>query len=642
MYKQEQFDCRDRGTKSRVFSVQILCLSLIALIFAVTFGCQSLPKLDSTGESLCKWPEAGADRLSSSREAELERNVSGSSTCGDSIPCWQNVSQSTPLAPFGEESLRWTAQRSDGAVLFPRKYEGAGPVVVLEPRSIIAQVGTEVIMVASYIGPENEYLRVGEKLEWNLDGVGRFLTGNPRNGCLYCDIATSKKIDDHTMHTVTSSRLWRIHRGTATQTDDISILRGQSWTTVQSFQEGTSTISVLASNIDNWNHRTAGGQIHWIDASFFYPRSGVAPIGEAQTLQTAVYRNLTNEPRPGWIVRYEVVSGPQVGFGPNYDQTVEVATDDQGVAKVILNQREGLDGCTKLKIQVIRPASGSLERVVVDERVISRTWTGKAPLTLQFAGGNQQVDVGSRAPYSIHVTNLTDQTVDAVVRVNIPNGMTFAAAQPSPASQDNQTLTWLLDGIPPHGTIPIQFDMNVVAVGTYDFNARVERRTSSTLINPVQPVEPVRPGPPSPGPTDPFGPGTGSGNTGDPSGGNLPSSTYSSSPVQLIMVSPLPAQARVGEEFYAVVKAIKTGQVDSAIIQMVFPDGVSYMVKETGARHTSSEARPLEFNAIAFNTDYPINFISQNVGVQAISIRLLDGGNRSVLAEEHLTINIVP
>ena len=639
MYQRGQTRHCAESIKSRAVPVQMLCLPILALILCAALGCQSLPSLDPTGESLCKWPEAGADRLSSSRELELERNVSGNSTCGDTIPCWQNVSQSAPMPIHGEESNRWTAQHPDGAVLFPKKYEGTGPLVVLEPRSIIAQVGTEVIMVASYIGPENEYLRVGEKLEWNLDGVGRFLTGNPRNGCLYCDITSSKKIDDRSMLTVTSSRLWRIHRGTASQTDDVSILRGQSWTTVQSFQEGTSSISVLASDIDNWNHRTAGGQIHWIDASFYYPKSGIAPIGEAQTLQTAVYRRSTDEPRPGWLVRYEVVSGPPVGFGPNFDQTVEVMTDDQGVAKTILNQREGSDGCSKLKVQIIRPASGSQERVVVDERIISQTWTGKAPLTLQFAGA-ERVAIGSRAAYSMHVTNLTDQTVDAVVRVNIPSGMTFAAAQPAAAYQDGQTLTWLLDGIPPHGTIPIQFDMNVIAAGVYDFNARVERRTSSTLVNPAQPVEPVQPITPNSG--DLFAPTPGSDLGGDSGGGSTPSSTYNNSPARLTMVVPLPEQARVGEKFSAVIKAMKTGQVDSAIISMVFPDGVSYIVDETGARHTASEDRPLEFASIAFDTDYPINFVSQNVGVQSIAIRLLDGRTRSVLAEQHLTINVVP
>ena len=150
---------------------------------------------------------------------------------------------------------------------------------------------------------------------------------------------------------------------------------------------------------------------------------------------------------------------------------------------------------------------------------------------------------------------------------------------------------------------------------------------------PVQPVQPI-----SPGSGDLFAP-TPSSDTG---GGSTPSSTYNNSPARLTMVVPLPEQARVGEKFSAVIKAMKTGQVDSAIISMVFPDGVSYIVDETGARHTASQERPLEFASIAFDTDYPINFVSQNVGVQSIAIRLLDGRTRSVLAEQHLTINVVP
>lgn len=614
--------------------ITVLSLAVLAL----AGGCRSLPKLDATGESLCLWPESGAERLSTSRENELEKNVAGASSCGDSP--WVAAS-AVSADPIGQESLQWSAQRPNGAVLFPKSLSAAGPLVVLEPRSLIAQVGSEVVMVASFVGPDNERLRVGEALEWNLDGAGRFLTSNPKNGCLYCDALTTKKISDQSMTTTTSSRLWRIHRGTSTPTDDISILRGQSWATVQSFQEGTSTISVLASDIDNWSNRTAGGQIHWIDAAFYYPKSGISPIAEPQTLITSVFRKSSGKPRPGWIVRYEIISGPAAGFGPNFDQAVEIMTDDRGEAKTILTDRDGSDGPSKIKVQIIRPAAGSLERVVVDEKTVTHNWSGNAPFNLRFSGASS-VKSGERASFQMDVKNLTDTALDAVVRVNIPAGTSFAASQPAAAVVQNNVASWVLEQVPTGATQAIRFDLNILTAGNFDFDARVERKTASTILNtpPSMPTAPISAAPISATPPrDPFGLQS---NTSAPVAKQPPAPKQQLGRATLSFVKPFPASAAVGEEFSAVFKATKTGTFPAAIISMSFPEDIYYIVKETGDRHSGSAIEPLEFTAIQFDTDYPVHFIAEKAGVQAIEIRLLEESTRKTLASEKKTINITP
>lgn len=602
-------------------------------IVAFAAGCRSLPKLDATGESLCSWPQSGAERLSTSRENELEKNVAGTSSCGDSP--W--VSANTVSAgPVGQESLQWSAQRPNGAVLFPKGLSTQGPLVVLEPRSLIAQVGSEVVMVASFVGPENDRLRVGEALEWNLDGAGRFLTTNPNNGCLYCDAMTTKKISDQSMTTTTSSRLWRIHRGTSTPTDDISILRGQSWATVQSFQEGTSTISVLASDIDNWSNRTAGGQIHWIDAAFYYPKSGISPIAEPQTLITSVFRKSTGQARPGWIVRYEIVSGPAAGFGPNFDQAVEIMTDDSGEAKTILTDRDGADGPSKIKVQIIRPAAGSLERVVVDEKTVTHNWSGNAPFNLRFSGASK-VKSGERSSFQMDVKNLTDTALDAVVRVNIPPGTTFAASVPTATVVQNNVASWILEQVPAGATQVIRFDLDILTAGNFDFDARVERKTASTVLTapPSMPTAPISATPPR----DPFGLQS---DTSAPVAKQPPAPQQQEGRAALTFVKPFPASAAVGEEFSAVFKATKTGTLPAAIISMSFPEDTYYIVKETGDRHAGSVLEPLEFTAIQFNMDYPVHFAAEKAGIKAIEIRLLEESTRKVLASEKKTINITP
>lgn len=614
---------------------RIFALGVVFLVGAIlSGGCRSMPKLDSTGESLCLWPQTGAERLSTSRENELEKNVAGTSSCGDSP--WTSTTTLAASLPSGQESLQWSAQRPNGAVLFPKSLSVQGPLVVLEPKSLIAQVGSEVVLVASYVGPENERLRIGEKLEWNLDGVGRFLTGNPNNGCLYCDAMTTKKISDQSMVTTTSSRLWRIHRGTTTPTDDISILRGQSWATIQSFQEGTSTASILAPDIDNWTNRTAGGQIHWIDAAFYYPKSGISPLSEPQTLVTSVFRKSTGEPRPGWIVRYEIISGPAAGFGPNFDQAVEVMTDDRGEAKTVLTDRDGSDGPSKILVQIIRPAAGSLERVVVDEQTVTHNWSGNAPFNLRFSGA-ASVKAGERASYQMDVKNLTDRPLDAIVRVNIPPGTNLAAAQPAVTMVQNGVAAWVLEQVPAGAVQPIRFDLDVLTPGSFQFDARVERKTATTLLNtsPSTPVAPISTAPPR----DPFRLDS---DTSAPIAKQPPVIQEPQGKATLTFVKPFPASAAVGEEFSAIFSAAKTGTVPAAIISMSFPEDVYYIVKETSDRHRGSAAEPLEFTAIQFNMEYPVHFIAEKPGVKAIEIRLLEESTRKVLTSVKKTINITP
>ncbi len=596
-------------------------------------GCKSVPKIDPSGESLCIWKQAGAKQLSSSDEKALEQNVSGTSSCGDSP--WKEASVSpTENKWLGAEADEWSAQRPNGAVLFPQKLKADGPLVVLEPKSMIAQIGSEIVMVASFLGEDNERLRVGETLEWNIDGVGRFLTGNPRNGCLYCDFGNSKKIDDHTMKTVTSNRLWRIHRGTSSPNDDISILRGQSWTTIQSFQEGTTTVSILAPDIDNWHHRTAGGQIHWVDAAFYYPKSGIAPIGKEQLLSTSIYRKTTMTPRPGWIVRYEVLSGPSAGFGANFDQTVEIESSDDGEASVVFAEQSPVEGVSKIKIQIIRPSNGIMEKVVVDEQIISQTWTGNSPFSLSFTSGSGQVKPGARAQYGMTVTNLTNTPQDAIVRLSIPDGMNLAASNPTVSANQNQTAVWVLEGIPPQGNAAIAIDMDILSSGNHNLDARVEKKTANTPLIPSQSS-------PSPAMNDPGISSQGLDPFQYQSTPATPSISGSNSPAKILFTRDFPSSFKVNEIYSGILKVNRAGMIDSVVIQINLPSTTLYVDMASQTTHASRPDQPLNINVTDFNRDYPICFISNSVGIQEIEFKLLDSSGK-VLETVRKTVNITP
>ena len=602
-----------------------------AVVLSAAIGCKTLPKLDPSGESLCQNNQAGADRLSSSRENELASKLDDSSGCDQGV--WAPTVASAAAKPDGRQSVEWSSQRPNGAVLFPKNVSGAGPQVVLEPRSIIAQVGSEVVMVASYIGPDRQRLRTGEKLEWNLDGAGRFLTGNPKNGCLYCDFTQTQKLDDQSFVTSTSSRLWRIHRGTTTTADDISILRGQSWATVQSYQEGTSTVSILAPNIDDWTQRTAGGQVHWIDAAFYYPNSGMTPIGEPATLTTSVFRKTTDEPRPGWIVRYEILSGPAAGFGPGFDQAVDVQTDAVGQAKVLFSQRDATAGANKIRVQVVRPSGDSLERVVVDEKTISWNWSGSAIFSIQTQTPSSG-RAGGRQSYQLNVNNLSAMEQDAVVRMNVPAGVNIIASEPQVSVVANGVAAWVLERMPPRSTQAIRFDLDLPTAGTLNFNARVDQKTATSLIDsttaPSSSIsEPMdRPTPPS----DPFG------TASTPPAITNPKPADSA---KIRFTTEFPAQAKSGEEFSTLLSVSRTGQNAGTTLSMVFPQGVYYLDKKTGARHSGTAAQPLVFASIRLDKDYPVYFISEKTGPQTIEMRVLDTDSGKTLDTATKSIEIV-
>ncbi len=604
--------------------------------------------------------DKGTKALPASKEPKIQED-NAPSACD--ISPWKNVSADSSTLVTPRDSDRWLAQLPNGGVLFPRYLDAAGPKVVMEPRTIIAQVGTEVVMVASYVGEGNEYLKTGQKLEWNLDGTGHFLTSNPGGGCLNFDATATKRVSAKQMFTSTSGKLWRIHRGTSTPLDDITILRGQSWATVQSAEEGTTAVSVYADNIDNWGNRTASGQIHWIDATFRFPASTVTPVGQTIDLTTSVYRKTVPEPRSGWIVRYEVLSGPPAGFGPDGSSTVEIETDQYGHATVPLSQSSGGPGMNNIKIQVIRPASGGMERAVVDEKMISQFWSGDALFSLGLKGP-QSGTPGSRQSYEIEVTNRSSMPQNAVVRLSLPAGTRIAASTPAVSGYEGRTAVWELDGLPAKSRQLIAFDLDIDTSGVLTFDARVDQKGASyTTPNDLPPSAPpdddyanpirIPDSPPAPydsSPTPPTGP------SGD-AASTPPSLTETVPPPPASVPTPdtsghvvleadmFPAAISMNKEFNGRIKVTKSGDVPTSSISVILPDGVYFLQKDSSGqvvnRYTGNPD-PVVFNDFNYDEDYVLYFTADRMGEKDIRIRVVNRETNEVLARREITVNIVP
>lgn len=398
----------------------------------------------------------------------------------------------------------WSTQRPNGGALFPKSWDAPGPALVVAPDSIAAPVGSEVIVVASYIGEDSQYLRVGEKLTWDVSGGGRFVESNPNEnggpgifngeyqGCLDCKLLKkTKSVNSNSMTTTTSSQLWRITRGTPTKLDDVTVLRGQSWTSVTSADEGTSNVIVMSDSIGNWDKRRAVAEIHWVDAAFKFPESSIGMVNTNAELNTSVVRLTTAEPREGWTVRYEVLGG-DARLGADQTRKLDVTTDASGNAKVVMSQLRGAAGTAKIKASVIRPKSDKYKQVVVDSKTFFYTWTNVAPVTISLHSMQAQYQQGEEVDYQLTVNNLSDFAQNVVFELVIPRNARLISAEKGKPweydSPDKSLVRWHVIGVEPHKPYSVSFVVESLDGSPIELNARIVGSTPVGVAGSAQTV----------------------------------------------------------------------------------------------------------------------------------------------------------
>ncbi len=655
-YRFNQNFLTERSTANRCLSAffwknsAVKGLKIFIVLFCLSiFGCQSRV-FDNSGQCLfSSKSQEKAKTIGNSKEGELVRNTT-SSTGGKTDSPWAPTKaeegRKEPKIDTRDAAAYYTAQRPNGAVLFPNKLDRHGPCVVLEPGTLVAPVGEEVVLVASYVGPNDEYLRTGEKLKWTLDGVGKFQTNNPggllNGGCAdgssvqKCKLMPgSKKEYGDLLETTTSAKLWRIHRGTPTPLDDISILRGQSWVSIQSAQEGTSAVTVLADNIDNWNNRTAIANVCWLDAYFLFPKSGTAPAGQAQQLTTSVVRKSNpSEPRSGWLVRYEVISGPDAGFGPNFAKEIEVATNADGQANAVLTQRVPSNGTNQVLVKIIKPAADISDRVIAAEKQITQAWTGGSFFSLQILGASS-VKRNVPAAYKIQVTNLTSAPLSAILVLPIGPNVSLVNSVPN-AFIERGSAVWNLDNIPARKAIEVSFSLLSKDGGVIDLVPRIRRKDRGSALSADSGSNPgVRPPAASVVPSI-------SGSTSNPAAlpPSLPNNPASvpgtgiGGKLKFNIKKPAPATVRINEEFSFVLVLTNPENIklQNVLIDTYVPDGSAYV--SDGKRFTDRVVSfgNLPFSSVA-NKTLPFIYVGTTPGEKNISVKVTDPATKALLAE---------
>ncbi|MDR3109593.1 MAG: hypothetical protein LBU65_07900 [Planctomycetaceae bacterium] len=512
--------------------------SIIAIlaIFAQAIGCASLPNsgIDPSGERIFSRSLSDSCPLKSPFEdcalfgkkkaapfvpsAASPSPDSTASTTGNGLPgisgayASGNYSTTTTTSPnrTGSISTAMIPEATDGVGAARPIVPIQGPALVMTPREQIAPVGSEVILVSSFLG-NDQYLRTNEPVEWSLDGVGHIFSIDPGHICdpLLFDYKTAKKSTDKFALTKTSSHEQTIRRGTTDPRDDIRILRGQSWVSVNATKEGSTYVTAVATNMKDWSKRSDSATIHWVDAEWILPPTTIAVIGSTRTLTTTVRHKSNGVPRTGWVVRYEILGGPAAGFGTARTQRVDVETNADGQAAVELSQVELLPGTNAISIKVIRPASSeTIDRpVTLANENWRQVWASGNALTIAVTGP-PTMKLGGELPYKITVTNNGTASTGAVLALPVPSGMRYMRAVPLPipssipsSAAPAAPLQWELADIRPNESRVVDVTLVAEARGTYSVIPQVYQKTiygtvtTPPVTRPTQTAPPVSPFP---------------------------------------------------------------------------------------------------------------------------------------------------
>lgn len=355
------------------------------------------------------------------------------------------------------------------------------PQLVVTPQRLVAPVGSEVILTAGLQGTDG-FLVMRQPLEWILaqDGVGQIICIGQESpgGISHLLRHSPDKLTPNYALAHTSSIDQTITRGTSNPSDDVVLRRGQSFITVSSPSEGTTYVTVVAPKEHDWERRRQIATITWVDAVWSTPANAQVKCGQTTRLSTKLAR-ASGAPVSGWIVRYEVLEGPEAGFGPTARRFIEVKTDASGLATAELLPQSRSAGITTLRTQIIRPSTGrgDLPSMVVGQTSSHIQWS--SPGLAMRAIGPSLVNADGAVSYRVEVANTGDQpTKGVMVSFTPPPGVAVLNATPS-AQPFGQRWRWQVPELGPRQSEVIE--LNCRAERQSDLRATFVARTSDGL-----------------------------------------------------------------------------------------------------------------------------------------------------------------
>ncbi len=249
--------------------------------------------------------------------------------------------------------------------------------VVITPQRIVAPVGSEVILVVR--NSQEAVTDSAHTFDWLLSqkSVGHFvqIDTSPSDNVRHNVTSKSQLVTSESAKGHGADNDYIITRGNDSENDDLKIAKGESWISVVSSEEGVSNITCVSTDEKDWAKRKSNATIYWVDAEWLFPMPQSVDAESNATLETTVRSGLSGTPLKEWIVRYEYESGSEICFpDAAKESVVDVVTDEDGRAAVNAQPKGENPTETKLKIQVVRPATDRSPSIILGEGQTSIQW----------------------------------------------------------------------------------------------------------------------------------------------------------------------------------------------------------------------------------------------------------------------------
>ena len=331
-------------------------------------------------------------------------------------------------------------------------------------------VGTQHVLIATVKDKEGKPLP-NRRVEWIIpdDAIGAIVEVDEsgwRN-------SRGHKVTSRYAVTHTNNFNHVLTRGNEDPSDDVHLVRGQSWCTITSAVEGTTHVIVYVPAIYNWDKHKVIVQKHWYDVKVAFPPDATNPVRTRHPLRTKVTKYSDGKPLAGYEVTYKILSGPSAVFTPGGRQSVMVTTNEDGIGETVLEQTAAAEGTNEIQIDVVRPENKECCKpaVHIETGKARKTWVGPRIAITKSAPPTARV--GQTFRYDITVSNPSEVPANNVVVTDeLPNGIEYVSSSPS-ASVRGQSLSWSLGALAGGQSRSMTVDVRATRTGSFTNPAAV-------------------------------------------------------------------------------------------------------------------------------------------------------------------------
>ena len=358
--------------------------------------------------------------------------------------------------------------------------------ITLDPVADINPVKTQHTLIATVLDKSGQPLS-GQRVEWILardpyKGVGDIVEHDD----MRATVGNQKieKIANNYTVSYTNERPILLDMGTESTRDDIQLGIGQTWLTITSPLEGETHVIAFCPSIRNANRHKTFAIKYWIDAKIDWPEDAVNKVGTPHIFKFSLHKASNNAPLPGYRVKWFIdqpANAPAAYFGESQaTKEMHTETNEQGVASVVLNQINPIEGVNRVKIELRKP-TGELLAV----RHVIKRWIAPK-LTIAKAGPPEGI-IEEPIVYTIDLSNPGDaESNDVVVKDEIPPGMAYESCNVVPTKIEGKILTWDIGTLPKDAARKLVVTLRAKQIGVWVNKATVLSRQAAPLTSSVE------------------------------------------------------------------------------------------------------------------------------------------------------------